>query len=182
MNHVRAVLGSDKVSQRRACRVLGQPRSTQRRQPYVADDEPKLVSRIIELATQYGRYGYRTITGLLRAEGWNVNHKRIARLWRREGLKVPQKQPKRRRLWLNDGSCIRLRPAHKDHVWSYDFIHDSTSDGRPIRMLVVMDEFSRECLSIDVARKLDSEDVLEDRKSPRLNSSHSSVSRMPSSA
>ncbi len=149
------------VSERRACRVLGQPRSTQRRQPYVPDDEPALVKRMVELATQYGRYGYRRITAMLRAEGWHVNHKRIERLWRREGLKVPKKQPKRGRLWLNDGSCIRLRPEHKDHVWAYDFVHDRTHDGRPLRMLTLVDEFTRECLAIDVARRMTSEDVLE---------------------
>ncbi len=90
-----------------------------------------------------------------------MNHKRVERLWRREGLKVPQKQPKRRRLWLNDGSCVRLRPAYRDHVWSYDFVADRTSDGRAFRMLTIVDEHTRECLAIDVARKLKSEDVLE---------------------
>jgi putative transposase len=143
------------------CRVLGQSRSTQRRTPHVPDDEPRLVKRTIELGTQYGRYGYRLVTGLLRNEGWKVNHKRIERLWRREGLKVPKKQPKRRRLWLNDGSCVRLRPAYRDHVWSYDFVQDRTSDGRAFRMLTVIDEYSRECLAIDVARRLTSEDILE---------------------
>ena len=113
------------------------------------------------LATQYGRYGYRRITELLRREGWQVNHKRVERLWRREGLKVPQKQPKRKRLWLNDGSCVRLRPTHRDHVWSYDFVADRTSDGRAFRMLTIVDEHTRECLAIDVARKLKSDDVLE---------------------
>ncbi len=161
VEHVRDALGRDQVSKRRACRVLGQPRSTQRRAPHVPDEEPRLVKRMIELATQYGRYGYRMITGLLRNEGWKVNHKRIERLWRREGLKVPQKQPKRRRLWLNDGSCVRLRPAYRDHVWSYDFVQDRTSDGRSFRMLTLIDEYSRECLAIDVARRLTSEDVLE---------------------
>ncbi len=161
VTYVRNTLGPEIVSERRACRVLGQPRSTQRREPYLPDDEPRLVKRMIELATQYGRYGYRTIWGMLLLEGWKVNHKRIERLWRREGLKVPKKQPKRRRLWLNDGSCVRLRPGYKDHVWSYDFVQDRTSDGRSFRMLVIMDEYSRECLSIDVARRLNSEDVLE---------------------
>ena len=161
VRHVRNALGRDRVSQRRACRVLGQPRSTQRRVPHVADDEPRLVKRMIELASQYGRYGYRLITGLLRNEGWKVNHKRIERLWRREGLKVPQKQPKRSRLWLNDGSCVRLRPSNVGHVWSYDFVQDRTADGRSFRMLTLIDEYSRECLAIDVARRLTSEDVLE---------------------
>ena len=113
------------------------------------------------MASDYGRYGYRRVTTLLRAEGWHINHKRVERLWRQEGLKVPQKQPKRRRLWLADGSCIRLRPAHKDHVWSYDFVHSRTHDGRALRLLTLMDEYTRECLSIDVGRKLNSEDVLE---------------------
>jgi transposase InsO family protein len=116
---------------------------------------------MIQLASSYGRYGYRKVTALLREEGWWVNHKRIERLWRQEGLKVPQKQPKRRRLWLNDGSCVRLRPAHKDHVWSYDFVADRTSDGRAFRMLTLIDEHTRECLAIDVARRLTSEEVLE---------------------
>ncbi|QDT66873.1 IS2 transposase TnpB [Calycomorphotria hydatis] len=114
-----------------------------------------------DLATQYGRYGYRRVTELLRRKGWRVNHKRIERLWRREGLKVPQRQPKRKRLWLNDGSCVRLRPMHRDHVWSYDFVHCRTHDGRAFRMLTMIDEYTRECLAIDVARKLTSEDVLE---------------------
>ena len=149
------------VSERRVCRVLGQPRSTQRRQCAVPDEEKLLVSRMVELATQYGRYGYRRITALLRAEGWPVNHKRIERLWRQEGLKVPQKQPKRRRLWLNDGSCVRLRPAYRDHVWSYDFIHARTHEGRAFRLLTIIDEYSRESLAIKVARRLTSEDVLD---------------------
>ena len=149
------------VSERRACRVLGQPRSTQRRQPYVPDDEPRLVADMVALASEYGRYGYRRITALLRSNGWRVNHKRVERLWRREGLKVPSRQPKRGRLWLNDGSCIRLRPEYKDHVWAYDFVHARTHDGRPLRMLAMVDEYTRECLSIDVARRMTSEDVLE---------------------
>lgn len=128
---------------------------------YVPDDESALVAQMIELATQYGRYGYRRITAMLRAEGWHVNHKRIERLWRREGLKVPSKQPKRRRLWLNDGSCVRLRPQHKDHVWAYDIVHDRTGDGRPLRLLTLVDEYTRECLAIDVARRMTSEEVLE---------------------
>lgn len=116
---------------------------------------------MVQLASGYGRYGYRRVTALLRAEGWRVNHKRIERLWRQEGLKVPQKQPKRKRLWLNDGACVRLRPQYKDHVWSYDFVADRTSDGRSFRMLTLIDEQTRECLAIDVARKLKSEHVLE---------------------
>ncbi len=98
---------------------------------------------------------------MLRADGWQVNHKRIERLWRREGLKVPSKQPKRRRLWLNDGSCVRLRPQRKDHVWAYDIVHDRTHDGRPLRLLTLVDEYTRECLATDLARRMSSEDVLE---------------------
>ena len=150
-----------RVSERRACRVLRQPRSTQRRHPKVTDDEKRLVSRMIELATEYGRYGYRRITALLCREGWRVNHKRVERLWRREGLKVPQRQPKRRRLWFNDGSCVRRRPEHRDHVWSYDFVQTRTHNGRPVRLLTLIDEYTRECLAIDVARGLKSKDVLE---------------------
>jgi transposase InsO family protein len=119
------------------------------------------VADIIELATRYGRYGYRRITALLKQEGWQVNHKRVERIWRMEGLKVPQKQPKRRRLWLNDGSCIRLRPQHKDHVWSYDFVMDRTSDGRSFRILTLIDEYTRECLATMVARKITSQDVID---------------------
>ena len=141
--------------------VLGPGRVSERRAAHVPDDEPPLVRRLVELATTYGRYGYRRITALLRREGWAVNHKRVERLWRREGLKVPKRQPKRRRLWLNDGSCVRLRPERKDHVWSYDFVQDRTHDGRAFRMLTVIDEFTRECLAVDVARRLSSEDVLE---------------------
>lgn len=149
------------VSQRRACRVLGQSRMTQRYLPCVRDDEEPLTQRIIELAAVYGRYGTPRITALLRAEDWLVNHKRVERIWRQAGLKVPQKQPKRGRLWLNDGSCIRKRPEHKDHVWAYDFVTARTHDGRAFRALTLVDEFTRECLSIDVARQFTSDDVLE---------------------
>ena len=110
------------------------------------------MARIVELAKAYGRYGYRRITALLHREGWRVNHKKVERIWRQEGLKVPRKQPKRGRLWWNDGSCVRKRAEHRDHVWSYDFVFDRTHDGRPLRMLTMVDEYTRECLTIDVAR------------------------------
>ena len=141
--------------------MLGQHRSTQRRIPRGRDDEDRLVADMIELARQYGRYGYRRIAALLRDAGWQVNDKRVERLWRREGLKVPTKQPKRGRLWLNDGSCIRLRAERADHVWSYDFVHHRTYDGRAFRMLNVLDEFTRESLAIRVRRKLSSIDVID---------------------
>ncbi len=135
------------VSQRRACRAVHISQRVTRYIPIRRQDEDILRSRIIELACNYGRYGYRRITALLRAEGWCVNHKRIERIWREEGLKVPQKQPKKRRLWLNDGSCIRLRAEYKNHVWSYDFVEDRLSNGRKIRWLNIIDEYSRECLA-----------------------------------
>ena len=141
--------------------VLGQHRSTQRKLPRAADDETALTADIIELAKRYGRYGYRRITALLRDAGWAVNRKRVERIWRCEGLKVPQRQPRRGRLWLADGSCIRLRPEHANHVWAYDFVEDRTRDGRKFRMLCVVDEFTRVALAIRVARRLTSSDVID---------------------
>ena len=149
------------VSERRACAALGQHRSTQRRVPQGRDDEERLTADIVELARQYGRYGYRKIAELLRRAGWLVNDKRVERIWRREGLKVPSRQPKRSRLWLNDGSCIRLRAEHRNHVWSYDFVEDRTHNGRRLRMLNIIDEFTHECLAIHVARRLKSVDVID---------------------
>ena len=158
MKHVRRQVG---VSERRACRVLGQPRSTQRRPARRCVEEERLVREMVALASEYGRYGYRRITAMLRQRGWQVNHKRVERLWRLEGLKVPQKQPKRRRLWLHDGSCVRRRPQHKNHVWSYDFVQTRTAEGRAVRLLTLMDEYTRECLAIRVERQLSSEEVIE---------------------
>jgi len=129
--------------------------------PHSGTEEERLTARIIELASLYGRYGYRRITALLQGESRQVNHKRVERIWRREGLKVPQKQPKRGRLWLNDGSCIRLRPGHKDHVWSYDFMMARTADGRAFRILNIIDEYTRECLAILVKRHITSPDVID---------------------
>jgi|TARA_B100001971_G_scaffold86055_1_gene79511 transposase InsO family protein len=134
---------------------------TQRYTPNITDAEEKMAARVIALATRYGRYGYRRITALLKEEGWQVNHKKIECIWKREGLKVPQKQPKRRRLWLNDGSCIRLRPEHKDHVWSYDFVMARTADGRSFRILTILDEYTRECLAMRVDRHISSSDVID---------------------
>ena len=149
------------VSERLACRVLGQHRSTQRKVPRGRPDEDALTADIVVLASQYGRYGYRRITALLREAGWTVNVKRVERIWRREGLKVPSRQPKKGRLWLADGSCIRLRPERPNHVWSYDFVEARTHDGRKFRMLNLIDEFTRECLAIRVNRKLNSTDVID---------------------
>ncbi len=158
VEHVARHLG---VSERRACAALGQHRSTQRKAPRIPDDEARLTAEIVELARRFGRYGYRRVAALLRQAGWAVNRKRVERIWRREGLKVPPRQPKRGRLWLNDGSCVRLRPERANHVWAYDFVEDRTRDGRKFRMLCVVDEFSRECLAIRVARKLEAADVVD---------------------
>jgi len=149
------------VSERRACLVLGQHRSTQRKVPRGRADEERLRQDIITLSETYGRYGYRMVTGLLNNAGWHVNHKRVERIWRSEGLKVPRKHKKRGRLWLNDGSCVRLRPKRPNHVWSYDFVHERTHDGRAFRTLNIIDEFSKEALMIRVNRKLNSTDVVD---------------------
>jgi transposase InsO family protein len=126
----------------------------------VRQDEDALTAAIVALAARFGRYGYRRITDLLEMAGWQVNAKRVQRIWRAEGLKVPSKQPKRGRLWLTDGSCIRLRPEHRNHVWAYDFVSETTHDGRKLRLLTVIDEYTRECLAIRVQRRMTSHDVL----------------------
>lgn len=149
------------VSERRTCRVLGQHRSTQRHLPKDDTDEHRLTADIIALAKDYGRYGYRRIHALLGRAGWQVSLSVVERIWRREGLKVPKRQPKRRRLWLGDGSCIRLRPQHRGHVWSYDFVEDRTHNGRRYRMLNIIDEFSRECLAMVPLRRFRSNDVID---------------------
>jgi len=141
--------------------VVGQSRATQRYNKRPADDEDFLTTRVIELASQYGRYGYRRVTALLRNEGWIINHKRVERIWRREGLKVPQKQPKRGRLWLNVGSIVRLKPLFPQHVWSYDFMQARTDNGVPFRILNVIDEYTRECLASRAARRFTHFDVLD---------------------
>lgn len=158
---VRQVVEALDVSERRVCKIIGQPRSTQRYGKQISMDQDLLRRRIIELASQYGRYGYRRINALLRNEGWLVNHKRVQRIWREEGLKVPQKQPKRGRLWLNDGSIVRLKPLFPKHVWSYDFMEDRTHNGVKFCILNVIDEFTRECLAVKVARSLTSHNVIE---------------------
>lgn len=129
--------------------------------PYQSVEEDRIRYRITRLAGDHGRYGYRRITALLLGEGWTVNHKRVERIWREEGLKVPRKQRKRKRLWLADGSTIRLRPTHRNHVWSYDFVSDQTSDRRKVRFLTIIDECSRECLAIRVGRTITASDVID---------------------
>jgi putative transposase len=148
------------VSERRACRAIGQIRSSSRYVPRPDPFRERLRERIIALAKEYGRYGYRTVTDRLRLEGWDVSKDRVYTIWRCEGLKVPTKQPKRARLWRADGSCLRLRPAYRHHVWSYDFVADRTHDGRPFRILNIIDEYTRECLASYVARRIRSQDVI----------------------
>lgn len=158
VEHVQRSCG---VSQRRACEVLNQSRSSQRYQPVVSDDEAPLVKRMLELVREFPRFGYRQIGRLLRNEGFVVNNKRIYRLWRREGLKVPQKKLKKRRLGDVTGGITRRQAEHKDHVWSVDFIFDRTANGRPLKILSVIDEYTRECLALEVSRKLTSEQLIE---------------------
>jgi putative transposase len=142
------------VSERRACRVIGQPRATQQRRPVRRDGERRLSERILQLVGAHPRFGYRRIWALLVREGWRVNRKRVHRLWRRLGLKVPRKQRKKRRLGHSDNGCVRRRAEGKDHVWAWDFIHDRTADGRPLKWLSVVDEYTRECLVLEVRRGL----------------------------
>jgi len=140
---------------------VNQTRGTQRYQPLRCINEDPLTQAILTLASEYGRYGYRRITRELQKAGWPVGKDRVQRIWRREGLQVPAKQRPRGRLSLNDGSCIRLRPQHRHHVWSYDFVEARTHDGRSVRLLTLIDEYTRECLAIRVARRLNSHHVIE---------------------
>jgi transposase InsO family protein len=149
------------LSERQACRIVGQPRGTQRYTVIARADEDALTQAIMAMAAQYGRYGYRRITKMVNDAGWHVGTDRVQRIWRREGLKVPRKQKPRGRLWLNDGSCIRLRPERRNHVWSYDFVEAQTHDGRKVRLMTLIDEFTRECLAIRVARRINGLGVLE---------------------
>ena len=157
VNHVQQTCG---VSQRRACQTLGQPLSTQRYQPTTKSDEPSLMTRILELVAKFPRYGYRRVTRLLRSEGWRINAKRVYRLWRAEGLKVPQKPKKKRRLGSSEGSITRRKAERMNHVWSVDFIFDRTTNGRPLKILVVVDDFTRECLALKVGRRFTADDFV----------------------
>jgi transposase InsO family protein len=165
---VEGIRGKYGLSERQACRIVGQPRGTQRYTTIVRADEDALTRAIISLASQYGRYGYRRIASLLVTAGWQVGCDRVQRIWRREGLKVPRRQKQRGRLWLNDGSCVRLRPQHRNHVWSYDFVEAQTHDGRKLRLMTLIDEFTRECLAIRVARRINSFGVIETMASVML--------------
>jgi transposase InsO family protein len=149
------------LSERHACRLVRQPRGTQRYAPILRADEDALTQAIIALASEYGRYGYRRITALLQRIGWKVGRDRVQRIWRREGLKVPKKHKPRARLWLNDGSCLRLRPERTNHVWSFDFVESHTNDGRSLRIMTLIDEYTRECLALKVARRINSFGVIE---------------------
>ena len=159
VDHVCRELGA---SQRKACKVLGQSRSTQRHQPKLPDKDKPVIKDLLELHLKHPRYGYRRITIKLRERDWFINFKRVYRLWRQEGLKVPQKQPKKRR---GDGSsanaCHRKRPEHYNHVWSYDFVTERLENGRKVRLLVVIDEFTRECLALDAGKRFTGHDVVE---------------------
>ena len=157
MAHAVSVL---QVSERRACRAIGQLRTTQRYCPRPDSKQDTLRNRVVALAKEYGRYGYRTITWLLHREGWTVGKDRVSTIWRQEGLKVPQKQPQRARLWLADGSCFRLRPEQPNQVWSSDVVAERTQDGRPFRIVNILDEYTRECLASHGARRIRSQDVI----------------------
>ena len=148
------------MSQRRACKIIGQSRMTQRYAKKPNPQKEKLRERVIELATEYGRYGYRQITCMLNNEGWKVGRDAVYTIWREEGLQVPQKQPKKKRLWLADGSCVRKRPEYPNHVWSYDFVHDRTHDGKPFKILNIVDEYTKESLASYTKRKIKSQDVI----------------------
>lgn len=158
MKHAAEVL---KLSERRVCRASGISHSSVRYEPTRVAEEDRLTSEIVRLASEYGRYGYRGITAPFKGDGWRVNHKRVERIWRAEGLKVPKRQPKRKRLWLADRNCVKLRPEHTHHVWSYDFMKERTSDVRALRIPNVIDERSRECLASVVTRKVKAHDVIQ---------------------
>jgi putative transposase len=151
-----------RASERKACDLVGLSRTAWRYQPLVRDDEAPFRAEIIRLACTYGRYGYRMIAGLMRNAGWQqATQERVRRIWKEEGLKVPDKQHPRGRLWLNDGSCLRLRPEHRNHVWSYDFVLIRDINGRKIRMLTMIDEYSRTCLVVHCARRIGADEVIE---------------------
>lgn len=158
MKHVQKQL---EVSERRACRVMDQPRSSQRYQSHRRDDQRELVNRMLGLVKRHPRYGYRRIWALLREEGFAINRKRVHRLWRKEGLKVPVKQHKKRRLGKSENGIMHHQSRHRDHVWAWDFVHDRTEDGRALKWLSIVDEYTRECLALEVRRSFKSSDVID---------------------
>ena len=159
---VEYVIEKHKVPERRACRVLNINRTAYRYVPVKLPDEDEIRSAVIDVACNYGRVGYRMATSMLRNTGLKINHKRVERIWREEGLKLPKKQSKKRRLWLSDSNCIRLRAEHKNHVWSYDFVEDKTwNNGKKIRILNIIDEYTRECLASIPRRSWRNNDAIE---------------------
>lgn len=158
MIHVRQRLNT---SERRSCKTVGLARSTCQYKTAAGGNDEELRLALIRLAKRYGRYGYRKIARLLQIEGWRVNHKRVERLWREEGLQLPHRHKRRKRLYHKDSSVIRLRPQYPNHIWSVDFVHDRLSNGRPYRMLTVLDEYSREALCVEVRTRMGATDVLE---------------------
>lgn len=157
---VRDLVARFDVSERRACRVVGQPRATQRQHPEPREEEGRLVRRMLALVRRHPRFGYRRIWALLRREGWEVNRKRVHRLWRQQGLRVPRKQRKKRRLGTGANSCVRRRPEHQGHVWAWDFVFDRTASGGSLKWLTVVDEYTRECLALEVARGMTAQAVI----------------------
>jgi len=155
------VQGQLDISQRRACRVLGQHRSTQRYTPHIADDEARLVGRMHELVRLHPRRGYRLVWGTLRLDGWRVNRKRVYRLWRREGLRVPRKQHKRRRLGASANGIVRQPACRMNDVWCWDFVHDRDERGRALKWLTLVDEFTRECIALEVDGSMTSDDAID---------------------
>ncbi len=158
---MRYVIDTHSVTERRACRVLSVNRTAYRYEPVRLPDEDEIRADIIYKACNFGRVGYRMVTDMMRNEGTQVNHKRVERIWREEGLKLPKKQNKKRRLWLSDGSCVRLRPQYKNHVWSYDFVEDKMVNGKKIRFLNIIDEFTHECLASIPRRSWRNNDIIE---------------------
>jgi len=149
------------VSERRACQALDQPRSSQRYAPTPRTDEVPLTKRMLELVRQRPRFGYRRIGRLLQAEGWQAGLGRVFRLWRKEGLKVPQKKRKRRRLGVGANACDKRRAMAMNDVWAWDFVFDRTTSGSAIKWLSIVDEHTRECLALKPARSITSNDVID---------------------
>ena len=158
MLHVQLALP---VSERRACKVLAQPRGTQRYVTQADEEERRLIARLQELVRERPRYGYRFMAAILRREGWRVNRKRVYRLWQQEGFQVPKKQRKKRRLGSSASGCRRRQAEYKDHVWAWDFVFDRTANGRSIKWLSIVDEYTRECLALEVDRTMTSQNVLD---------------------